>query len=174
MHTLTGNRDQVLQLMNNTIMNLQTAPQAGAASIGAGEGADETDVVTKLNAGYLKELDGGGAAAASINFADKQNEDWYVPRNQAVAVFQSMMDEYLEENAAPEAPPKPGGAEAASVGKGELSYSEIAAKVFYGGFEPGTEGATAMAAAIIEKFSNLDPGWVEWVWEKAKLRFKGK
>jgi hypothetical protein len=174
MHTLTGNRDQVLQLMNNTIMKMQTTPQASAASIGGSEGADETTVLTTLNAGFLAEQGrAGGASAASINFADQQNEDWYVPREQAVAVFQSVMDEYLEDQDAPEAPPKAGSAGAASIGEGQLSHSEIAASVFYGGAEPGT-GAGAVAEALMEQFDNLDPKWVEVVWEKTKLLLKGK
>jgi hypothetical protein len=48
------------------------------------------------------------------------------------------MDEYLEEQNAPEAPPKPRGASAASTGEGELSHQEIAASVFYGGAAPGS------------------------------------
>jgi len=172
MHTLTGNRDQVLQLMNNTIMKMQTAPQAGAASLGGG---DEVDVVAQLNAGYMQEqADAAGASAASIDFTDQQNDDWFVPRNQAVAVFQSVMDEYLEEQGAPEAPPKPGGAGAASIGAGELGHSEIAANIFYGGAAPGSSGADATAAALMEQFDNVDPKWAEVVWEKAKLLFKGK
>ncbi|SRR6266496_9001 len=174
MHTLTGNRDQVLQLMQNTIMKMQTAPQAGAASIGT-DGGDGVDVLSRLNEGYMKEQIGAGsAAAASIDFADQQNDDWFVPRNQAVAVFQSMMDEYLEENNAPEAPPKATGSGAASLGAGELGHSEIAANVFYGGSTPGSAGAGAMAAALMEQFDNVDPKWVEVVWEKAKLLLKGK
>ncbi|HYX29446.1 MAG TPA: metallophosphoesterase [Pyrinomonadaceae bacterium] len=170
MHTLTGNRDQVLQLMDNTIQHLQTNQQASAASIGG-----ETDVLTTLNLGLMEAQAGGGtAAAASLNFADQQNEDWYVPRNQAVAVFQAAMDEYLEQKNAPEAPPQGGGASAASVGEGALSHEEIAANVFYNGESPGSAGAGAMAAAIIEQFSNLDPGWASWVLVKAKAWLTGK
>jgi len=172
MHTLTGNREQVLQLMNNTIMKMQTAPQASAASVGSGD--DDADVLGKLNGGYLQEQASGGAGAASLDFTDQQNDDWFVPRNQAVAVFQSVMDEYLEEQGAPEPPPKPGGAGAASLGEGELSHSEVAANVFYGGAEAGAGGAGAAAAALMEQFDNVDPRWVEVVWQKAKLLFKGK
>src|SRR5436190_13747129 len=173
MHTLTGNRDQVLQLMQNTIMKMQSAPQAGAASIDAG---DQGDVLAKLNAGYMQEqMAGGTAGAASLDFEAQQNDDWYVPRNQAVAVFQAAMDEYLAEQGAPEAPPKPGGgAGAASTGEGELSHTEIAANVFYGGSEPGSGGAGAMAAALMEQFDNLDPRWASWVWVKAGGWLKGK
>ena len=37
MHTLTGNRDQVLQLLGNTILKLQTTTEASAASVGGGD-----------------------------------------------------------------------------------------------------------------------------------------
>ncbi|HEX9544450.1 MAG TPA: metallophosphoesterase [Pyrinomonadaceae bacterium] len=83
------------------------------------------------------------------------------------------MDEYLEEQNAPEAPPKAGTGGAASIGEGELSHAEIAANIFYGGAEPGG-GAGAAAAALMEQFDNVDPRWAEVVWQKAKLLFKGK
>ena len=86
MHTLTGNRDQVLKLMNDTIMKMQTDPETAAAAAGLGEG-DDADVLTKLNLGYMEEQASGGLGAASLDFSEQQNTDWYVPRNQAVAVF---------------------------------------------------------------------------------------
>jgi hypothetical protein len=172
MHTLTSDRDQVLKLMQNTIMKMQTTSPAGAASVGGGE---EGDVLAKLNSGYMEEqTTGGTAAAASLGFEAQQNQDWYVPRNQAVAVFQAIMDEYLEEQGAPEAPAKSGGASAASTGAGELSHAEIAANVFYGGEAPGGGGGGAMAAALMEQFDNLDPRWASWVWVKATGWLKGK
>src|SRR5215471_6664709 len=140
MHTLTGNREQVLNLMSNTIQQLQTNQQASAAALGG-----ENDVLSALNVGLMEEQSNTQtAAAASIDFADHHNEDWYVPRNRAVAVFQAMMDEYLEEKRAPQAPAKRGTASAASVAAGELTHAQIAANVFYGGATPGTEDAGAM------------------------------
>src|SRR6185369_912912 len=174
MHTLTGNRDQVLKLMNNTLLKMQTTPQAGAASIG-GEESDDADVLAKLNAGYMEEQAGGGSAfAASLTFEAQQNDDWYVPRNRAVAVFQSIMDEYLEKQGAPEAPAKPAGAGAASTGENELSHEEIAANVFYDGATPGDGSSSAMASALMEQFDNLDPRWASWVLVKATGWLKGK
>lgn len=181
MHTLTGNRDQVLDLMQHTIDQMQNSDQASAASIGSPEG----DVVAKLNDGLMEaQASDSGAVAASIDFAAKQNDDWYVPRNQSVAVFQSMMDEYLAQKNAPEAPPQPSGgasgeARAASIGGDELTHEQVKASVFYkdpggGTPPPAPEMDMAMAAALIEQFSNLDPGWIAWVWEKAKARLKGK
>lgn len=171
MHTLTGNRDQVLQLLNNTIQRMQASPEASAAGVGPGE---EGDILSKLNMGYMEAQASEGAAAAGIDFAEEQNTDWYVPRNQAVAVFQAMMDEYLEQQGAPEAPPKPGsgGAGAAAIGEGELSHAEVAANAFYEGAAPGAGGAAA--AALMEQYDNLDPRWVEVVWAKAKSWLKGK
>jgi predicted phosphodiesterase len=174
MHTLTGNRDQVLQLMGNTIMKLQTSTEASAASV-AGEPGEGADVLAKLNQGYLSEQLSGTASAASVDFADQQNVDWYVPRDQAVAVFQSAMDEYLEENNAPEGPaPVGGGAVAASVGEGELSHPEIAANIFYQGAAPGAGVGEATAAALMEQFDNLDPRWASWLLVKAQGWLKGK
>lgn len=170
MHSLTGNRDQVLQLMRNTIQKMQTSPEAGAAGVGRD---DETDLVSQLNLGYMKAQVSDDASAAGLDFSAQQNTDWYVPRNREVAVFQAAMDEYLEEKNAPEAPPKPGGgAGAASTGEGELSHAEVAADVFYEGAGPGAGGAAA--AAIMEQYDNLDPRWLSWVLVKAKGWLKGK
>jgi len=169
MHNLTGNRDQVLQLMNNTVLNLETGdPQAVAAGIGSEESA-EGSVVADLRAGYM-EAQVESASAAGLGATDEQDRAWYVPRNKAVAVFQSMMDEYLEENAPPE-PSEGGAAGAASLG--EAGAQVTAASVFYqGGAEPGLGGAAA--AALMEQYSNLDPRWVSWVWVKAQGWLKGK
>jgi Calcineurin-like phosphoesterase len=171
MHSLTGNRDQVLQLMNNTIQNMESGgPQAGAAGIGDVSDADPS-VVMDLRMGFM-EAQVEGATAAGLGATEEEEAGWYVPRNRQVAVFQSMMDEYLEEQNAPEAPKGSGGAGAAAIGEEGESHAEIAADVFYQGAGPGAEGAAA--AALMEQFSNLDPRWVSWVWVKAQGWLKGK
>src|SRR3954468_2926128 len=172
MNTLTGNRDQVLQLLNNTIQKMQATPEEGAAA-SAGLG-DEVDIVSQLNLGYMEEAArGAGAGAASIDFSEKQNSDWYVPRNRAVAVFQAAMDEFLEQENAPNLPAKPsGGAGAASTGEGGITHEQVAATTFYQGLGPGAGGAAA--AALMEQYDNLDPRWLSWIWVKAKGWLKGK
>jgi len=172
MHSLTGNRDQVLQLMNNTIQNMESGgPQAGAAGIGAESDAD-ISVVADLRMGFM-EAQVEGATAAGLGATEEEEAGWYVPRNRQGAVFQSMMDEYLAEQNAPEVPKGGGGAGAAAIGEEDVSHAEIAADVFYqGAAGPGAGGAAA--AALMEQFSNLDPRWVSWVWIKAQGWLKGK
>ena len=66
MHSLTGNRDQVLQLMNNTIQNMESGgSQAGAAGIGAESDAD-VSVVADLRMGFM-EAQVEGATAAGLS-----------------------------------------------------------------------------------------------------------
>ena len=102
MHNVTGDRDQVLQLMDNTIQKLESdSTQAGAAGIGTDSEADES-VVSDLRMGFMQ-AQVQGASAAGLGATDDEEKAWYVPRNRQVAVFQSMMDEYLEQ-VAPEAP----------------------------------------------------------------------
>jgi hypothetical protein len=174
MHNVTGDRDQVLQLMNNTIQKMESDnSQAGAAGIGTDAGTDEANVVAELRMGFM-EAQVQGASAAGLGATDDDEKGWYVPRNRQVAVFQSLMDEYLEE-VAPDAPKDGGGgsgsAGAASVG--DSGAGAVTTAPFYvGGTDPGLGGAAA--AALMEQFDNLDPRWVSWVFVKASGWLRGK
>jgi hypothetical protein len=175
MHNVTGDRDQVLQLMNNTLQKMESDnSQAGAAGIGADSETEETAVVADLRTGFM-EAQVQGASAAGLGATDDEEKGWYVPRNRQVAVFQSMMDEYLEE-VAPDAPKDGAGgggsAGAASVGDSPAGAASTAAVFYTGGNDPSAGGAAA--AALMEQFDNLDPRWVEVVWAKAKSLLKGK
>src|SRR5262245_2118630 len=97
MHEVTGNREKVLKLMNDTIQQLGKGDaKTMAAGIGSlTEGDDVLDVLTR---GYNAELPKQELSAAGLKVPNERAEDtWYAPRNRAVAVFQSIMDEYLEE-----------------------------------------------------------------------------
>ena len=174
MHNVTGDRDQVLQLMNNTIQKLEAeSTEAGAAGIGADADTDDASVVADLRMGFMQ-AQVQGASAAGLGATDEEDKGWYVPRNRQVAVFQSLMDEYLEEHA-PDAPKDGSGggsAGAASIGDTPAESGSTAAVFYTGGADPGVGGAAA--AALMEQFDNLDPRWVSWVFVKAKGWLKGK
>src|ERR1044072_1671226 len=147
MHNVTGDRDQVLQLMNDTIQKLESEnTQAGAAGIGADSDTEEASVAADLRMGFM-EAQVQGASAAGLGATDDEDKGWYVPRNRQVAVFQSLMDEYLEE-VAPDAPKDGAGggtAGAASVGDGPAGADSTAPGFYTGGVDSGGGGAAAGA-----------------------------
>lgn len=172
MHEVTGNRDKVLKLMNDTINELaKTGSKAKAAGINSLQQGD--DVLDILMRGYKAEQPKRKLSAAGINVPNERIDDsWYAPRNRAVAVFQSVMDEYLESRTgAKESKETAPTSHAASIG--EKQPKVVTLDEFYEpGGAPGPGKTTA--AALLEKFNNLDPGWAEVVWEKAKSLLKGK
>ncbi|HEY6044965.1 MAG TPA: metallophosphoesterase [Pyrinomonadaceae bacterium] len=174
MYNVTGDRDQVLQLMNNTIQKLEAeSAEAGAAGIGIDADTDDLSVAADLRMGFM-EAQAQGASAAGLGATDDEEKGWYVPRNRQVAVFQSLMDEYLEEHA-PDAPKDGSGggsAGAASLGDSSEGTASTAAVFYTGGADPGV--GSAAATALMEQFDNLDPRWVSWVFVKAKGWLKGK
>src|ERR1700687_3342014 len=97
MHEITGNRDKLLKLMNDTIQQMgESTPQVRAAGIESMEEGD--DVLDILKRGHAAELPKQELSAAGLSVPNELADDsWYAPRNRAVAVFQSLMDEYLEE-----------------------------------------------------------------------------
>jgi calcineurin-like phosphoesterase family protein len=174
MHQVTGNRDKVLKLMNDTIQHLgSTEATATAAGIGSLEEGD--DVLDVLTRGLDAELPKQQLSAAGLTVPNERADDsWYAPRNRAVACFQSIMDEYLEQKTgAKESVEETHSARGLSIGEEAPATATI--DDFYApGGGPGDRGGTASAAALMEQFDNLDPRWIEVVWEKAKSLLKGK
>jgi len=178
MHQITGNREKVLKLMNDTIQELGKG-EGKTSAAGIGSLQEGNDVLDVLSRGYASELPKQELSAAGLTVPNERADDsWYAPRNRAVACFQSIMDEYLEEKTgAKESVEESPSARGLSIGEAEAATATATATIddFYSpGGGPGDRGGTASAAALLEQFDNLDPRWVEVAWEKAKLLFKGK
>ncbi len=187
MHEVTGNRAEVLKLLKQTMTQLgQTAPTAKkgmskAASVTSKvKSATERDqIVDMLKSGYQREQMKQGAHAAGLELTNERTAGgWYAPRDATIAVFQSAMDEYLNERVGPVNPEpaaaKKKGAKAQSVGTKKAASSKASLADFN---KPGAKkqaGGKTGAAALMEQFDNLDPRWVEVVWAKAKAILKGK
>src|SRR5687768_3349661 len=107
MHEITGNRDEVLKLMKDTIQQLgQGTPgtrKAGIRALGTRQGkasAHERDqVLALLQSGYKEEQTKKAVRKVGLGMVPNERavDAWYAPRNQAVAVFQAAMDEYLNQ-----------------------------------------------------------------------------
>ena len=187
MHEITGNRDEVMQLMKDTINKLGAdTPQqkkvgARALSVQPAKPPKERDqILETLKKGFNEEQVKKTAKAASATVPQERAvEGWYAPRNQAVALFQSAMDEHLDELGRAQ--------DDGQKSKKTVSLSATKAKKpkgsindFYKGGGPqkpkkgGKVKAAAVTAAELVQYSNLDPHWAEVVWEKAKLLLKGK
>ena len=175
MHELTGNRDKVLKLMNDTIQQMgKSTSQASAAGIGSFGEEEVDDVLTKFKEGYKAELPKQQLSAAGIMVPNERVDDsWYAPRDAAVAVFQSVMDEYLDEKTGATESWEPSSARGLSVGE-EGTETTASIDDFYTPGGGPESGGGAMAAALMEQYDNLDPRWVEVVWAKAKSLLKGR
>jgi len=209
MHEITGNREEVLSLLQETIQELgHNAPatkRPSARSLGvkgnqAGEQRDEIVEVLKrgLDHERVKDVARGGASAQSVGARGRRRpaaapvpneravEASYAPRNRAIAVFQAAMDEYLEGKFGPAAPDGASGgakkgAKGLSVGGGKKKGAAATRAAFYkprakrAGKASAKKGS-AKAAGLpgVVEYSNLDPGWITVVTEKAKVWIKGK
>jgi hypothetical protein len=177
MHQVTGNRDKVLKLMNDTIHQIaKGTAQASAAGIGSYDEQGD-DALDALKRGYVSELPKQELSAAGLTVPNElADTSWYAPRNRAVAVFQSAMDEYLEEKTGATESLEKTSAQSLSLGEvtsGATATASIDDFYIKGG-GPEAGGGTVSAAALMEQFDNVDPRWVEVAWEKAKLLLKGK
>ncbi len=190
MHEISGNRDAVLQLLKDTIHQLGQDPprakKAGIRSLGLKSEAQwpsqRDQIIDILKGGYNNEQPKKQLKAAGIGIIPNERavDSWYAPRNQAIAVFQAAMDEYLDEHL-PGGPKttKKKGVKALSI---EAKFkdqvqTQSTLDIFYA--EPprrmiAKAGSKAVAAKVIEQFSKLDPKWIEVLLEKAILLVKGK
>ena len=186
MHEITGNRDEVLKLMKDTIQQLgQKTPKAKksgakAAGLKAPTSANERDeVLGVLKRGYDNEQPKRELKKAGLSVIPNERavDQWYAPRNRAVAVFQAAMDEYLDQQVGEAEPtPKKSARGLSLVGKPKSGKTKKASiSDFYATAGPKKSGSGKTAAAkLVEQFSNLDPRWAQVVWEKARLFLKGK
>lgn len=170
---VTGDRDAVLELLDDTLRVLQTLsesppPQPGARATELGQVADiDPDEASAAARAY------GQAATDAANRGQPRRLDLgdprkpneravttsYAPRDPGIALFQSAMDKHLKRASIEDQ----GSVRATAVGR-----SADALAPFY------KEPSGPRAADIFAKFGKLDPGWIEVVVEQAKLIAKGK
>jgi hypothetical protein len=186
MHEITGNRDEVLKLMKDTIQQIgQKTPKATkagtrAAGLKAAAFPNERDeLLGILKRGYDNEQPKSELKRAGLAIPNERAVDqWYAPRNRAVAVFQAAMDEYLDQHVGKEEATGKKSARALSIGGKPKAAKTKRATIndFYGAAAGSKKrkGGKTVAARLVEQYSNLDPRWVQVAWEKAKLFLKGK
>lgn len=198
MHEMTGEREVVLKLLKETIHHLgQDQPQTRRAALrtlgltsAARYPAQRDNIVEELQRAHeraqIHKLIKTALAAPTAAPVGAPDGPWYAPRDRTIALFQSAMDEYLEEKAAKEGrAAKKGRAKvvkpkkAPTKAESALTLSTDAAGIeafFVKHYdkEKARAATAAMAAFLGEQYSNLDPGWVEVLIEKMKLAFKGK
>lgn len=201
MHELTGDREFVLKLLKDTIDNLavvQPKPQAkravakkAGATSEAKAAVERAEAIERLQrayerARYLEPLQRTAKAAAK----SVAEEPWYAPRDRAIALLQSAMDEFLEEQAKKQQPAAKSAkkmAKAATPSEPALLPEDAARKAFYKQKPAGAsvvskspakmraKAAAKTAKALVEEqYDTLDPGWLTIGLEKIKLLWKGK
>lgn len=202
MHEITGDRDAVEELLRNTVQQLeQSKPQdkkggvkaMSATKKGAKKGSSPDEVVDLWQTG-LDRIEGKRAGKKSAKAAGLQQvqtpderavDTAYAPRDQIIAIFQSAMDEYLDEIVGPVEPGGPQkGSKKASASASKTTKAASAKKgkpkaslddFYKDGKKKGPNGgAKTKSADIFDQFGNLDPRWVTVVTEKAKVILKGK
>jgi predicted phosphodiesterase len=193
MHEVTRDKDAVKSLMETTIRYLERkrtkskkgGTKAMSVSSKAKKPATSKDPVAVWQKGLSRlKKKPSGATAASLKKSPPVGErgipSGYAPRDQIIALFQSAMDEYLNEEVGPSSSmsaPKAakGGTMGASLGKKKKAKSVATVDSFFtSGKEPTKPGTIAKASDIFAQFGNLDPRWIEVAIEKAKVWFKKK
>jgi predicted phosphodiesterase len=189
MHHVTGDRQIVEQLLRDTVNALERARRAGGKTKRAGvasvskKRATTVKTPTDVWREALRRMEQGagerkGARAAGIGgrreaAVGRAMNTPFAPRDQMIALFQSAMDEYLDQKAPKSASAKPraNGAHAAGTGRAKVETATV--EVFYND-KVGPRRRSARSTNVLAKFGKLDPGWAKFVVEKAKLLFKGK
>lgn len=196
MNEITGTQEAVLRVLKDTINQLgQDRPKSKKAALESMTIANESkwpekrdEFVEKLKRGYERARRESLLESATTTLEampqERAVDSWYAPRDQTIALIQSAMDEYLEERAAKKtkASRKKGskGKKGASPGLESVEAAAEPVKATLDDFYTEKPGPTKSAAgeagleSVFEQFSNLDPRWIEVVWEKAKVAFKGK
>jgi calcineurin-like phosphoesterase family protein len=188
-HEITGNQDAVLKLLKDTIHQLgQDSPRtkkAGIKSLGLRSESQwpsqRDQIIDILKRGYDNEQPKKRLRAAGVGVIPNERaiDSWYAPRNRAIAVFQAAMDEYLDEHLRGPKTKRKKGAKALSIEAKSKDQVQPRATLDMFYVEPprtvkAKAGSKAVAAKVIEQFSNLDPGWSEVALEKASLLIKGR
>ena len=178
MHKITGDRESVLRLLKSTTHQLgednPKSKKVGLASLSLKSEAkwpeNRDKLVDSLKRSYDRARDQEVLAAAGVARNQRAVDSWYAPRDRTLAVFQAAMDEYLDESVARKRP-----ASTARSGKAAAKRrTEPGFEAFLAKTPPSRRGKKAPKSAALEQFDNLDLRWIEVVWEKAKLLFKGK
>jgi len=173
MHEITGNRESVLMLLKDTIhhigMDLPKSKSAGMKSLGV---KNETQwshqrdqIIQILKEGYNQEQPKELVGIRGIIPNERAIDSWYSPRNRVVALFQSAMDEFLEDHLARLAP------KSKKLGLKAPTQLTVTVDVFYK--TPPTTKGTRGVKKLGEQFSPIDPGWAEVAWEKFKILLNG-
>ena len=180
MHKITGDREAVLRLLNGTIRQIgddnPKSRKAGLASLSLRSEArwpeNRDKLIDSLKRGYDRARDREVMAAVTAVARNRRAVDsWYAPRDRTLAIFQAAMDEYLDESASK----KTSAAMRAKSGKAARKRQpEAKFEAFLAKTPPSQRSKKTARSAALEQFDNLDPRWIEVVWEKAKLLFKGK
>jgi predicted phosphodiesterase len=195
MHQITGDRKAVEELLEDTVKHFKQVqpkkPGSRAMSASAKKGAAPTNEAGVWARGLeeiKKDSGAGGARAAGTEqkprkpMGERAVDTSYAPRDQFIALFQSAMDEYLDESVGPakgdvsqKASKK---TSAASAAKSTKAAKAKAASIddFYAGAakKPTKPGKTTRGANILIELGNLDPRWVTVATEKARSWLKGK
>lgn len=195
MHQITGDKNAVERLLTDTVQQLkqEQAQKPGSGAMSAAvksapvkKGAPAAKEADVWNEG-LKRMKGatGGARAAGVQkpkpTSERAVDTSYAPRDQIIALFQSAMDEYLDEAVGPakgdvaqKASKKTSVAAAVKPSKAAKGKAPASINDFYaGGKKPGKPG-TARGANRLAQFGNLDPRWIVVAKEKAKSWLTGK
>ena len=192
MNDITGDKEFVLKLLKDTARNLTvrdpeikaSGMKKGITAISENRQTERDQVVERLQRAYetaqLQRVapapqtmkkgakKGKGAKAAVAPAATVVEEVWYAPRDRAIALFQSAMDEYLEQHKA-----KQKKTQAKGIVVKKKITKKGAEQVFYKA-KSTAKGPAGAKGWVGEQYDNLDPGWLSVAWEKAKLLLKGK
>lgn len=197
MNKLTGNRDAVLEVLRQTVFHLGRdgngirAKQVGMHRLGIASDSQWTakrdETIDMLQRAYEREQDKKvltDAKSFTAAPSESATKEWYMPRDRTIAVFQAAMDEYIDQKLENSTQVKKtsNGKTSAKSAKGRFSMADSGQKAnavephinlfFASSRRSPTRGTAAFAG--FEKYDNLDPGWIEVVWEKAKSLLRGK
>ena len=198
MNELTGDRKAVLEVLRQTVFHLgrgeNAAKQIGMNRLGITSDLQWTakrDETIDMLQRALEREQGKANATHNKSFApvapsESAAKDWYMPRDRTIAVFQAAMDEYIDKKLE-------SSSLARKTGKGKTSTKRVKGRFSIGASAADTAAVkpnidlffiearhpappSTAAFAGFEKYDNLDPGWIEVVWEKARslLRSKAK
>jgi hypothetical protein len=190
MNQITGDKQFVLQLLKDTARNLAVRhpeapkPKGAKKAIPAVSGEQQVErdqIIERFQRAYetaqlipqpppppsgkkgLKK-GAGKAKALAAPTATVVEDVWYAPRDRTIALFQSAMDQYLDQKS---------GAPKKAKGIAKKVTKKDAKNIFY------TKAVKKKAPAgakgwVGEQYDNLDPGWLKVALEKAKIYWKGK
>ena len=187
MHEITGDKEVVQLILKDTIAYLKNnasnpnksrSPVTGRSGKAAQSRSEQEKVADELQKG-LDRIEPGknirGAGPKRMARGARVVETNYVPRDQAIALVQSAMDEYLDEvvgfpqSDSPKNPVKKT--------RGAPARKAVRVKATKNDFYRVRKKSKSRAITGFDRlvqFGDLDPRWIEVMTERAKLLFKGK